>query len=148
MTSPAFSTCDFCDAHKNDASGEFRVLAAPWHSYGGVAAFAGQVTTVKCYEDNTQVKAAVESPGQGRVLVVDGAGSLRRALVGGNLAAAAAHNGWEECDSCAHADSDLCESCEDADQYEPGDEQDSLKEPERIAAVVTAVRRAVPAPRW
>lgn len=46
----------------------------------------------------------------------------------------AAHNGWEECDSCAHADSDLCESCEDADQYEPGDEQDSLKEPERIAA--------------
>ena len=94
MTSPAFSTCDFCDAHKNDASGEFRVLAAPWHSYGGVAAFAGQVTTVKCYEDNTQVKAAVESPGQGRVLVVDGAGSLRRALVGGNLAAAAAHNGW------------------------------------------------------
>lgn len=54
----------------------------------------GQVTTVKCYEDNTQVKAAVESPGHGRVLVVDGAGSLRRALVGGNLAAAAAHNGW------------------------------------------------------
>ena len=94
MTSPAFSTCDFCDAHKNDASGEFRVLAAPWHSYGGVAAFAGQVTTVKCYEDNTQVKAAVESPGHGRVLVVDGGGSLRRALVGGNLAAAAARNGW------------------------------------------------------
>lgn len=46
----------------------------------------------------------------------------------------AAHNGWKECDSCAHADSDLCESCEDADQYEPGDDEDSLKEPERLAS--------------
>ena len=46
----------------------------------------------------------------------------------------AAHNGWEECDSCVHADSDLCESCEDADQYEPGDDEDSLKEPERLAS--------------
>jgi len=56
--------------------------------------FAGPVTTVKCFEDNTSVKAAVESPGHGRVLVVDGAGSLRRALLGGNLGAAAARNGW------------------------------------------------------
>ena len=56
--------------------------------------FQGPVSTVKCFEDNTLVKAAVESPGQGRVLVVDGGGSLRRALVGGNLAAAAAKNGW------------------------------------------------------
>lgn len=50
--------------------------------------------TVKCFEDNTPVKAAVESEGQGRVLVVDGGGSLRRALLGGNLGAAAARNGW------------------------------------------------------
>jgi len=49
---------------------------------------------VKCFEDNSRVKEAVESPGLGQVLVVDGAGSLRRALLGGNLAAAAAANGW------------------------------------------------------
>lgn len=97
MTSPnstAFSTCDFCDAHKGDDSGAFRVLPPVFRSFGGVAAFAGAVATVKCFEDNTLVKATVDSPGLGRVLVVDGGGSLRRALVGGNLAAAAARNGW------------------------------------------------------
>lgn len=91
---PSFSTCDFCDEHKTDVSGAFRVLPPVFQSYGGKPAFAGPVTTVKCHEDNSLVKAAVESPGEGRVLVVDGGGSLRRALVGGNLAAAAARNGW------------------------------------------------------
>ena len=94
MSLPDFSTCDFCDAVKSDTSGRVRVLPPVFHSYGGVARFAGPVVTVKCYEDNTPVKAAVESPGEGRVLVVDGGGSLRRALLGGNLAAAAARNGW------------------------------------------------------
>jgi regulator of ribonuclease activity A len=87
-------TCDLCDEHKADTSGAFRVLPPVFRSFGGVAAFAGRVSTVKCFEDNSLVKAAVESPGEGRVLVVDGGGSLRRALVGGNLAAAAARNGW------------------------------------------------------
>jgi regulator of ribonuclease activity A len=64
-----------------------------FRAFGGRPKFAGPITTVKCFEDNTYVKAAVESPGLGRVLVVDGGGSLRRALVGGNLAVAAA-NGW------------------------------------------------------
>ena len=91
---PPFSTCDFCDVHKADVSGAFRVLPPVFQSYGVKPVFAGPVTTVKCYEDNSLVKAAVESPGEGRVLVVDGGGSLRRALVGGNLAAAAARNGW------------------------------------------------------
>ncbi|WP_298214505.1 ribonuclease E activity regulator RraA [Acidovorax sp.] len=90
----SFATCDFCDAHKADVSGAFRVLPPVFQSFGGKAAFAGPVSTVKCHEDNSFVKAAVESPGEGRVLVVDGGGSLRRALVGGNLAAAAARNGW------------------------------------------------------
>jgi len=89
-----FSTCDFCDAYKGDDSGSFRVLPGVFRSYGGSARFAGPVSTIKCFEDNSLVKAAVESAGQGRVLVVDGAGSLRRALLGGNLAAAAAKNGW------------------------------------------------------
>ena len=87
-------TCDLCDAHKGDTSGAFRVLAPVFRSFGAHARFAGTVSTVKCFEDNSLVKAAVESPGQGRVLVVDGGGSRRRALVGGNLAAAAARNGW------------------------------------------------------
>ena len=94
MTPPAFSTCDLCDAHKADTSGAFRVLPPVFASFGGTAAFAGPVSTVKCHEDNSLVKAALDEPGQGRVLVVDGGGSLRRALVGGNLAAAAARNGW------------------------------------------------------
>ena len=87
-------TCDLCDTHKSDLSGDFRVLPPVFRSFGGRAAFSGPVVTVKCHEDNSVVKTQVESPGQGRVLVVDGGGSLRRALVGGNLAAAAARNGW------------------------------------------------------
>ena len=91
----SFSTCDFCDIHKADASGAFRVLpGGAFRNYGGTVQFAGPVTTVKCFEDNSLVKSAVESAGQGRVLVVDGAGSLQRALLGGNLAVAAAKNGW------------------------------------------------------
>ena len=89
-----FSTCDLCDAHKNDSDGAFRVLPPVFRAFGGVARFAGPVSTVKCHEDNTLVKAALDTPGLGRVLVVDGGASLRRALVGGNLGAAAARNGW------------------------------------------------------
>ena len=90
----ALLTCDLCDLHKIDSSGAFRVLPPVFQAYGGRAAFAGPVATVKCHEDNTSVKALSETPGHGRVLVVDGGGSLRHALVGGNIAAAAARNGW------------------------------------------------------
>lgn len=101
MATPV-STCDLCDAHKGDLSGAFRVLPPVWRSFGGRAAFHGPVATVKCFEDNSAVKAALEADGTvetpagriGRVLVVDGGASLRRALVGGNIAAAAARNGW------------------------------------------------------
>lgn len=91
---PSFATCDLCDAHKNDPSGAFRVLPPVFRQYGAVTRFCGPVVTVKCFEDNSLVKAAVDGAGQGRVLVVDGGGSLRRALLGGNLGAAAARNGW------------------------------------------------------
>lgn len=86
------ATGDLCDAHKSDEV--LRVLPPVFRNFGGRARFAGPVVTARCFEDNSVVKAAVESPGQGRVLVVDGGGSLRRALLGGNLAAAAARNGW------------------------------------------------------
>lgn len=102
MPAIKFSTCDFCDAHKSDTSGQFRVLPPVFKDYGGVQMFGGPVVTVKCYEDNSVVKAALESSGlvetpsglQSAVLVVDGGGSLRRALVGGLIGAAAARNGW------------------------------------------------------
>jgi regulator of ribonuclease activity A len=87
------STCDICDAFRDDPTA-LRVLPPLWHDYGSRVRFAGPVETVQCHEDNTLVKALVEGPGHGRVLVVDGGGSLRTALVGGNLAAAAARNGW------------------------------------------------------
>ena len=89
-----FSTCDLCDEHKDSVGETFFVLPPAFASYGGVAAFSGVVSTVKCFEDNSLVKAALDTPGDGRVLVVDGGGSPRRALVGGNVAAAAARNGW------------------------------------------------------
>lgn len=90
-----FSTCDFCDMHKDDHSGRLRVLAPIYRDLGGIPAFAGQVVTVRCHEDNSLVKQILEQEqGEGRVLVVDGAGALNRALVGGNIAAAAARNAW------------------------------------------------------
>jgi regulator of ribonuclease activity A len=84
------ATADLCDAH-----GEALQICEPvFSAYGGRHAFAGPASTVRCFEDNTRVKEAVEGPGGGRVLVVDGGGSRRRALFGGNLGAAAVKNGW------------------------------------------------------
>jgi len=105
LTNPmtiSFATCDLCDAHKNETSGRFRVLPPVFKDFGARRVFCGPVVTVKCFEDNSLVKAAVDSAGYedtpagriAKVLVVDGAGSLRRALLGGNLGAAAARNGW------------------------------------------------------
>ncbi|HEU5042252.1 MAG TPA: ribonuclease E activity regulator RraA [Gemmatimonadales bacterium] len=85
-----FSTPDLCDA-MGDA---VRVAEPVFRDYGGVRAFAGAVETLRVFEDNALVRATLETPGDGRVLVVDGGGSLRTALVGGNIAALAAANGW------------------------------------------------------
>lgn len=86
--------CDLCDAHKEETDGAFRVLPPVFRPFGGAAHFSGQISTVRCFEDNTVVKATLDGPGEGRVLVVDGGASMRRALLGGNLGAAAARNGW------------------------------------------------------
>ena len=94
MDSTFPATCDLCDGHKGDGDGRFRVLPPVFRDFGARNRFQGPVSTVKCFEDNSLLKAAVESAGDGRVLVVDGGGSLRRALLGGNLGAAAARNGW------------------------------------------------------
>jgi regulator of ribonuclease activity A len=71
-----------------------RVAAPLLRDWGGVTAFAGPIETVQVFEDNALVRQALEREGRGRVLVVDGGGSLRTALVGGNLAALARDHGW------------------------------------------------------
>jgi regulator of ribonuclease activity A len=86
----AKATADLCDAHPEAA----HACEPVFQAYGGRRAFGGPVSTVRCFEDNSRVKEAVESPGEGRVLVVDGGGSRRRALFGGNLGSAAVRNGW------------------------------------------------------
>lgn len=90
-----FSTCDLCDANENlIAEGALAVLPPVFRALGKRAAFSGQAATLKVFEDNVLVRAALETPGNGRVLVVDGGGSLRCALVGGNLGVLAEKNGW------------------------------------------------------
>jgi regulator of ribonuclease activity A len=84
------STPDLCDQFPDDV----RVLAPMFNSYGGVAAFGGEIVTVKCFEDNSLVKEELAKPGTGKVLVVDGGGSLRKALLGDLIAASAVKNGW------------------------------------------------------
>ena len=86
---PTYATTDLCDAHP-----DIQVCDPVFRTFGGAPAFSGQVATLKVFEDNTLIKQAVESPGEGRVLVVDGGGSTRCGLVGGNLAVSAATNGW------------------------------------------------------
>ena len=84
------NTCDLCDAFED----RVRVLQLPLRDYGGRIAFAGIVSTVKALEDNSRVRDAVAEPGNGRVLVIDGGGSLRRSMLGDMLAEKAVANGW------------------------------------------------------
>ncbi|RLQ23752.1 ribonuclease E inhibitor RraA [Seongchinamella sediminis] len=85
----AISTPDLTDEHPRA-----RAIELQFTSYGAVKRFGGPAVTIKCHEDNSLVKACVGEPGEGRVIVVDGGGSLRRALLGDMLAEQAAANGW------------------------------------------------------
>ena len=85
-----FATPDLCD----EFGDEVRVAEPLFRDWGGVTRFAGPIETLRVFEDNTLVREAVEAKGRGRVLVVDGGGSLRTALLGGKLAAIAHDNGW------------------------------------------------------
>ncbi|MEA2589205.1 MAG: regulator of ribonuclease [Actinomycetota bacterium] len=85
-----FTTADLCDAFP----GLVQVAQPLFREYGGVAKFAGPIETLRVHEDNSLVRETLETPGRGRVLVVDGGGSLRCALVGGRLAGLAQSNGW------------------------------------------------------
>lgn len=83
-------TADLSDAH-GDA---VRVASPGLRDFGGVIEFDGPVHVLTVFEDNSLVRAALETQGERRVLVVDGAASLRCALLGGNLAKLAEANGW------------------------------------------------------
>ncbi len=83
------ATTDLSDAHP-----EAQVCEPLFRDFGGRKAFHGAIKTLKVFEDNALVRATLETPGEGRVLVVDGGGSKRCALVGGNLGALAVKNGW------------------------------------------------------
>ncbi len=85
-----FATADLYDEHLDD----LQSCTLQLRRYGGRAAFSGPVVTVRCLEDNALLKATVSEPGDGRVLVVDGGGSLQAALMGDVIAALAAGNGW------------------------------------------------------
>lgn len=91
----SFATCDICDANEDKiGAGTLSVLPPVFQKFGKRTAFAGPAKTLKVFEDNVLVRATLETPGDGQVLVVDGGGSLRCALVGGNLGVLAEKNGW------------------------------------------------------
>lgn len=84
------ATADLYD----DRGDELDSLALQFHDFGGHAAFEGPIRTVRCHRDNALVKQVLATPGDGAVLVIDGAGSLESALVGDLIAASAVENGW------------------------------------------------------
>lgn len=83
-------TADLCDAHESNV-----YVAEPlFKDFGGLDSFYGKITTVKCFEDNSLVRDTLNSPGSGHVLVIDGGGSTRKALVGDILARKGVDNNW------------------------------------------------------
>ncbi|MFA5984542.1 MAG: ribonuclease E activity regulator RraA [Methylococcaceae bacterium] len=89
----SFSTADLCDRYSEQA--HFQIAEPLFKAYGGKTEFNGQITTLKVFEDNVLIRQTLEEPGEQRVLVVDGGGSHRCALVGDNLANLALNNGWQ-----------------------------------------------------
>ena len=87
----SFATADLYDEHEEN----LRIATPMFNDYGGKKRFSGPASTVKVFEDNSLVRAALEEPGEGRVLVVDGNASLRCALLGDMLAELGKDNGWQ-----------------------------------------------------
>jgi regulator of ribonuclease activity A len=87
---PSPATADLYDKHGED----LQSCSVQFNRYGGHVAFHGVIQTIRCHRDNALVKAALNEPGRGKVLVVDGGASLESALMGDLIAAAAVENGW------------------------------------------------------
>ncbi len=86
----SYATTDLSDAYPD----VIQVAEPIFRDFGGQRAFHGAIATVKLFEDNALVRSILETPGAGRVLVVDGGGSMRCALLGDQLAELAVRNGW------------------------------------------------------
>jgi regulator of ribonuclease activity A len=93
--SMTFKTPDLCDQFETELGKSLRVVAPMFQRYGGRNSFSGEIVTLKIFEDNSLVREAFAEDGTGKVLVIDGGGSLRCALVGDQLAILAKKNGWE-----------------------------------------------------
>lgn len=89
-TRMTLSVPDICDRFID----EIVVFDPVFRDFGAKRKFCGEIVTIRCFEDNSLLGETVRSPGRGRVIVVDGGGSLRRALLGDLLAAAAVENDW------------------------------------------------------
>ena len=90
-TNHIIRTADVCDNHRTDA----RICETQFKDVGGRNHFHGLAVCMSTLEDNSGLRAILAEGGQGKVLVVDGRGSFRRALCGGNIAKEAFHYGWE-----------------------------------------------------
>jgi len=86
-----YDTSELCDIYHE----EVNVVEPLFSNFGGRTSFGAQITTVKCFEDNGLLFDLLEENGRGRVLLVDGGGSVRRALINAELARLAAQNEWE-----------------------------------------------------
>ncbi|MBD1573121.1 ribonuclease E activity regulator RraA [Vibrio sp. S17_S38] len=86
-----YNTSALCDIYLDQVD----VVEPMFSNFGGLSSFAGQVTTVKCFEDNGIIRSVLQEEGTGRVLLIDGGGSLRRALIDAELAILAEENSWE-----------------------------------------------------
>lgn len=89
-----FVTCDLLDANPESQVCMPNMEGKFFRNFGGHKSFGGEVVTVKCFEDNSRVKELLNSAGDGKVLVVDGGGSMRCALLGDMIAASAIKNEW------------------------------------------------------
>ncbi len=90
-----FKTPDLCDAFERELGKTLRVVAPMFKHYGARTSFCGHIVTLKLFEDNALVRTTFGEDGKGKVLVIDGGGSIRCALVGDQLAALANKNSWE-----------------------------------------------------
>ncbi|OOE68613.1 ribonuclease E activity regulator RraA [Salinivibrio kushneri] len=85
-----YNTSELCDMYPEHVD----VVEPMFSSYGGRSSFGGQITTVKCFEDNGLIREMAEQGGEQRIMLIDGGGSLRRALIDGEIAQLAADNDW------------------------------------------------------
>lgn len=88
-----FTTADLCDSYATDS--DLQIAESVFQSFGATHSFSGQISTIKTFEDNALIRNILETQVNNRVLVIDGGGSHRCALLGDNLANIAYQNGWQ-----------------------------------------------------